>query len=329
LSLFFFEKALVHSLKIKFMDFLYIVLGLVFLVLGGDWLLKSAVGMSLRLNISKIVIGMTVVSFATSAPELIVSIKAAISGYPDIALGNVVGSNIANIGLVLAIVMVISAMRVDETFFKTDWPAMVVSSLLLVFVLKYDAVIDLWDGMLFFLLLTIFVFYLIKTQKNNIDVSVLPDAVHMKIFKILSFLVLGGFALWGGSELLVLGAVNVAASFGVSDRVIAVTVVSVGTSIPELAASVFAALKKESSISIGNILGSNIFNILSVLGITAMIKPIAVSDPRLVSFDLWWMLAFAVILLPLVLIPKKGFLDRRAGLFLLAAYIVFVIMTFN
>jgi cation:H+ antiporter len=220
-------------------------------------------------------------------------------------------------------------MRVDETFFKTDWPAMVISSLLLVFVLKHDGVINLWEGMLFFLFLIAFVYYLIKRQKNNeIEVD-LPDVVQMKVIKIFGFLVLGGLALWGGSELLVLGAVNVAASFGVSDRVIAVTVVSVGTSIPELAASVIAAVKKESSISIGNILGSNIFNILSVLGITAMIKPVAVSDPRLVSFDLWWMLAFAFILLPLVLTPKKGFLDRRAGLFLLVAYIVFVALTFQ
>ena len=113
------------------MDFLFIILGLVLLVFGGDWLLKAAVGMSLRLNISKIVIGMTVVSFATSAPELIVSVKSAMAGFPDIALGNVVGSNIANIGLILGLVMIISKMKVDASFFKTDWPAMMLSSFLL------------------------------------------------------------------------------------------------------------------------------------------------------------------------------------------------------
>lgn len=311
------------------MDFLFIVVGLVFLVLGGDWLLKSAVGMSLRLNISKIIIGMTVVSFATSAPELIVSVKSAMAGFPDIAIGNVVGSNIANIGLILGVVMIISSMRVDVSFFKTDWPAVMASSLLLYGMLLYDGEISRIDGVILFLLLIAFVVYLIKSQKSSVPEIEIPLEDTMKMYKIIWFLVIGGIALYAGSELLIKGAVNVASTFGVSDRVIAVTVVAIGTSIPELSASLIAAIKKESAISIGNVLGSNIFNILSVIGLSAIIHPIKFMDSRLLSFDMLWMLGFALILVPLVLMPKKGFLDRKAGIILVAGYVLFVFLTFS
>lgn len=311
------------------MDFLFIILGLVFLVLGGDWLLKSAVGMSMRLNVSKIVIGMTVVSFATSAPELIVSVKSAVAGFPDIALGNVVGSNIANIGLILGVVMIISKMKVDMSFFKTDWPAMIIASLLLYGILLYDSEINRIEGFVLFALMICFIFYLIKSQKNSEEEIEIPLDDTMKMYQIIWFLVIGVIALYAGSELLIKGAVNVAQTFGVSDRIIAVTVVAVGTSIPELAASLIAAIKNESSISIGNVLGSNIFNILSVLGLTAIIHPIKLMDNKLITFDILWMIGFALVLLPLVLMPKRGFLDRKAGLILLAGYILFVFITFS
>lgn len=311
------------------MDYLFIVLGLVLLVLGGDWLLKSAVGMSVRLNVSKIIIGMTVVSFATSAPELIVSIKSALDGFPDIALGNVVGSNIANIGLILGVVMIISEMKVDASFFKTDWPAMVLASFLMYFLLLYDGEIGRIEGLLLFVLLIVFVVYLIKSQKGKQVEYDIPLENSMPMYMIIWFLVIGGGALWGGSELLIKGAVHIANAFGVSDRIIAVSVVAVGTSIPELAASLIAAVKKESSISIGNIVGSNIFNILSVIGLTAMIQPIKLVDQKLLSSDLIWMIGFALVLLPLVLLPKKGYLDRKAGILLVLAYSVFIYMTFK
>lgn len=312
------------------MDFLFIVLGLVLLVAGGDWLLKSAVGISLKLKISKIIIGLTVVSFATSAPELIVSIKAGLAGFPDVALGNVVGSNIANIGLILGVVLIISKITVSSSFFTTDWPAMLLTSCLLFFVLLFDGSISRVEGLVFFMSMILFTVYLVKSQKNTADFEdVVADEKQTNSLFIVVFLILGAAALWGGSELLVYGAVNVAKVFGVSDRIIAVTLVSVGTSIPELVASIMAAIKKENDISIGNIIGSNIFNILSVLGITAMIQPIAVKDQGLVNFDIYWMLGFAVILLPLVLLPKKGILDRPAGFLLLGAYFTFVYLTFN
>ena len=311
------------------MDFLWIVAGLVLLVLGGDWLLKSAVGMSVRLNVSKIIIGMTVVSFATSAPELIVSVKSALDGFPDIALGNVVGSNIANIGLILGVVMIISEMKVDASFFKTDWPAMVIASFLMYFLLLYDGEIDRIEGSILFLLIIIFVIYLIKTQKSSEPEFEIELEKAMPMYLVIWFLIIGGGALYGGSELLIKGAVNLAKTFEVPDRIIAVSIVAVGTSIPELAASLIAAIKKESSISIGNIVGSNIFNIFSVIGLTAMIQPIKVVDQKLISFDLIWMIGFAIVILPLVLLPKKGYLDRKAGVILVLAYATFIYLTFN
>jgi len=311
------------------MDFLFIVTGLVLLVFGGDWLLKSAVGMSLRLNISKVIIGMTVVSFATSAPELIVSVKSAMAGFPDIAIGNVVGSNIANIGLILGVVMIISSMRVEISFFKTDWPAMIVSSFLLYGMLLYDGEISRMDGIILFAILIAFIVYLIKTQKGNENETEVPLDKTMQMYQVVGYLAIGGIALYAGSELLIKGAVNVATTFGVSDRVIAVTVVAIGTSIPELSASLIAAIKKESSISIGNIIGSNIFNILCVIGLSAIIHPIKFMDKKLLTSDILWMLGFALVLLPFVLMPKKGYLDRKAGIVLVASYVLFVYLTFN
>jgi cation:H+ antiporter len=308
-------------------SFLYIIIGLVLLVFGGDWLLKAAVGISLKLNLSKVLIGMTVVSFCTSAPELIVSLKSAIDGFPDIALGNVVGSNIANVGLILGVVAIICPMQVHEKFIKKDWLQMLLASFILYFILFTGYEITRLEGIVTFGLLIVWIIYMLKTLKPDEPTEEIEEISN--IYKILGFLIIGVLALYFGSDLLITGAVDLAKTFGVSERIIGVTVVAVGTSIPELAASVIAALKKESAIAIGNVVGSNIFNILGVLGLTSIIHPIKMDDLRLFSFDLIWMLAFAFILLPLVLLPKKGFIDRKAGLILVLAYGVFVFMTFS
>ncbi|WP_130733629.1 calcium/sodium antiporter [Flavobacterium sp. J27] len=306
----------------------FIIAGLVLLVLGGDWLLKSSVGLSYRLNISKIIVGLTVVSFATSAPEMIVSVKAAMNGFPDIALGNVIGSNIGNIGLVLGVVLLINAIQVDRSFYITDWPTKMIASLLLFIFLILDGGLTRVDGFLFMALLVIFLIILIRNnQKVQIDIEDTAKEKPMPYFKILGFLVVGGVALWGGSELLVEGAVSLATNLGVSKRVIAITVVSIGTSIPELASSIIAAIKKENDISIGNIIGSNIFNILSVLGVTAIIHPIEKVDVRIIHQDIYWMLGFAFILLPMVVLPKRGSLSLKEGILLLFAYGVFLYFT--
>lgn len=311
------------------MDFLLIIGGLVTLILGGNWLLKSAVALSLKLEIPKIVIGMTVVSFATSAPELIVSVNAALSGSSDLALGNVIGSNIANLGLVLGITLLLSKIDVEKSFYKTDWPVMMIASLALYFFIIGDKAIVAHEGLILFVLLVVFLIYLLRFQKTAVVDEMPEDDEPLPLYKIVLFLVLGGVSLWGGSELLIKGAVAMAQDFGISERIIGVTVVSIGTSIPELAASVIAILKKEKGISLGNLIGSNIFNILAVLGITAMITPIKVGPQGegLLTNDIFWMLGISFIILPLVFVPSRMRLNWKDGLILLAGYVAFVYIT--
>ncbi len=308
-------------------NFLFIAAGLGLLVLGGNWLLKSAVALSLRLLIPRIVIGLTVVSFATSAPELIVSLKAAVDGFPDLALGNVVGSNIANLGLVLGLVIILGSMEVKMGFFTTDWPAMMLSSILLFAFIYFDGELLRYEGGIMLLGLIMFIIYLLKFQKTPIVNEPVTTEQPMKLYMAILYLGLGGVALYFGSELLISGAVGMATYYGVSERIIAITVVSVGTSIPELAASVIAVMKKENAISIGNLIGSNIFNILGVLGLTALIKPIIVADQGLLTNDIFWMLGIAFLMLPLVFMPKKMHLGRLKGIILVAVYTLFVYLT--
>ncbi|WKD86062.1 Inner membrane protein YrbG [Polaribacter huanghezhanensis] len=311
------------------MEFLYLILGLILLISGGNWLLKAAVAISLKLNIPKIVIGMTVVSFATSAPELIVSVKSALNGFPDLALGNVVGSNIANLGLVLGITVVLSKIDVQKSFYKTDWPVMMIASGLLFYFLYNDKVIDSYEGVILFSCLILFLIYLLRFQKQAVVDEMPEDDEMLPLYKIALFFTIGGVGLWAGSEFLIKGAVDLAKDFGVSERIIGVTVVSVGTSIPELAASVIAVLKKEKAISLGNLIGSNIFNIFGVLGITAMITPIRLKDIELLDYDIFWMLGISFLILPLVFFPRKLRLDWKDGFILLVLYGIFIFTTIS
>ena len=306
------------------MNFLYIILGFALLVFGGNWLLKSAVSISLKMHIPKIVIGMTVVSFATSAPELIVSIRSAVSGFSDLALGNVMGSNIANLGLVLGITLLVSKIDIQKSFYKTDWPIMMLATLLLAFFVFNDSVVTHVEGIILFSCLFLFLIYLLRFQKQAVVDEMPEDDELLPNYKTFLFLILGSAGLWGGSELLISGATSLAKDFGVSERLIAVTIVSVGTSIPELAASLVAVIKKEKAISIGNLIGSNMFNILAVLGITSMITPVTVNDTTLLKNDIYWVIGISVLILPLVFFPKNLRLDWKDGIILLICYGVFI-----
>ena len=306
------------------MSFLFILAGLGLLVVGGNLLLKAAVSVSLRLSIPKIVVGMTVVSFATSLPELVVSVNAALAGAPSIALGNVVGSNVVNLGLVLGVTLLFGSMQVKRSFYVTDWPVMMVASSLLWFFLYNDGVLQRPEGAILLLLLVGFLWYLLKVQQPAVEDELPEDDELLSPIKNLIYLAVGVVGLWLGSEWLVGGAIDLAQTFGVSDRVIGITVVSVGTSIPELAASIIAMLKKEKAISLGNLVGSNIFNIMAVLAITGLIQPIVVDDPQFLSSDVLFMLGFALVLLPLVLVSKKRELKYWQGLALLVGYLFFI-----
>ena len=306
------------------MNFLLILIGFVLLLLGGNWLLKSAVSISLSLQIPKIIIGMTVVSFATSAPELIVSIKAALNGYPDLALGNVVGSNIANLAFVLGITLLIVKIEVQQSFYTTNWPIMMFASLLLYFFLHNDYQISSKEGIILVSFLVVFLVYLFRFQKQVAVDEMSEDIEVLSIYKTVLFLIIGAFGLWAGSELLISAATDLALDFGVSERIIGITLVSIGTSIPELAASIIAVLKKEKAISLGNLIGSNIFNILAVVGITSIITPIKANDSALYTNDIYWMLGISFLLPILVFIPAKMRLERKSGIILLIAYAIFL-----
>ncbi|MFV0565213.1 MAG: calcium/sodium antiporter [Flavobacteriaceae bacterium] len=312
------------------MSIVWVLLGFALLVVGGEFLVRSSVALSFKFNISKMVIGMTVVSFATSAPELLVSLQAALSGSPAIAINNVVGSNIANIGLVLGITALVSSIAVDKSFYKLNWPAMMVFSVLLYYFLNNDKVLSAVEGVILFALLVLFLIVLIKSTKQSNTVEDVDDALSVvSNFKIVVWLLIGALALYFGSEWLVKGAKEIAQSLGVSEAVIGVSLIAVGTSVPELAASVIAAARQEKAISLGNLIGSNIFNIGSVLGLTAIIKPIPVTEPLILSRDIFWMLGFAFILLPLVFLPKRLVITKAKGFVIVLAYAVFMYVLFR
>ena len=313
------------------MSIFLVIAGLALLVIGGDFLVRASVGLSFKLKLSKLVIGMTVVSFATSAPELLVSLQAAFDGVTDIALGNVIGSNIANIGLVLGITAIISPLVVDREFFKFNWPMMMLVSFALYFFLKNDEVLSAIEGTILFIALIVFLIILIRNSRKSTKAALedVDDTLAIvSNFKIVVWLLIGAAGLYYGSEWLVDGAKQLAKTVGVSDYAISVTVIAIGTSVPELAASVIAALKKEKAISLGNLIGSNIFNIASVLGLTAIIKPIVVNPntPEILSTNIFWMIAFAAVLVPLILVLKKFEINRLKGLLLFGTYIVFIIL---
>ena len=305
-------------------SFLLLFSGLIILIIGGNLLLKSAVSISLKFKIPKILIGLTVVSLATSAPELIISLKSALIGSPDLAIANVVGSNIANLGLVLGLTILLSPIKISKDIYKVDWPIMIFSSFCF-YVMISDSVINRSEGVILVSFLIITIFSLIKHQKNtNEEIDLEVESVDSFI-KSLIILLVGGFFLYLGSEWFISGAIELASFFGVSERIIGITVVSIGTSVPELVTSMVAIYNKEKSISLGNLLGSNIFNVFAVLGITSIVTPLFVSDTNIIDFDIYIMLFFALIIFPLIYMPNKYILGRKEGAIILFFYFLYVL----
>ena len=330
------------------LTYLYLIAGLLLLIAGGNYLVKGGVAVAKRFKVPTLIIGMTIVAFGTSSPEFIVSLQSALQGHPEISIGNVVGSNIANIGLILSITALILPMAVNRTSVKIDVPFLIFCSLLF-FTLAQDNLITRGEGLIFVILLVLFTLLSIyKGKKENptetpTEEPVKEDAPKEKELNMIGAIIMiiaSCAALTFGANLLIDSAVSIAKDFGVSERVISVTLVAFGTSIPELATSIMAAIRKENDIAIGNVVGSNIFNILFVIGASALITPIENFDFTAFSFDFYWMIIFTAILaltvIPFERIAKKikdektySILTRFEGFSMIAAYIVYVILLLN
>lgn len=315
---------------VKSMDYLMLILGLLVLIGGGEFLVKGAVGISKKLKISSLVIGMTVVAFGTSAPELLVSLKSAMLGNPGIAVGNVVGSNIANIALVLGVTVLIFPIVADKNTKQLDYPVLLFATLL-GSLLALDGVISFLEGLFMFGILVFFIYKMIHQSRTETKLKELESEEEVEEFKVISvrksilFLLIGFVGLYFGAEWFVEGAVSIAnevlATNPNKDVIIGVTVVAFGTSAPELVASTMAALKKETDISIGNLIGSNLFNNFAVLGLTSMVKPIQVSR-SIIEFDMLWMIGITLLLMLVIYIGKR--LSRLNGAVLLASYVAYI-----
>lgn len=308
------------------MDFLGILFGIILLSHGGDLLTKSSVDISLKFSVPKIIIGMTIVSFATSAPELIVSLNATLDGFSNFAIGNVLGSNIANIGLVLGIIAIIYPISLKQRFYTTDFPLLIISTCIFYFIIFTGNQISRPEGFILLFSITVILLYLFIYQKKSIsEFSDDFDRSKISISKSFLHIIFSGFLLWLGSETLIKSAISVATQFEISQRVISITMVAIGTSIPELAASVVASLKKQNDLSIGNLIGSNIFNLLVVIGITSSISPMYGIENSTIYKDMLWVVLFSAIILPLALVGRKSVLTRKKGIILLVLYLIFII----
>lgn len=296
-----------------------LILGLVFLIFGGDLLVRSAVSFAEKFGVSSFLIGVTVVSFGTSIPELMVSIQAAMDQAADIAIGNVLGSNIANIALVLGVSVVIRPLSITTNTYKLSWWVMLISSLLFILFLL-DNVITKMEGLLLIAGLFFFIIFSIKRNIPNEESIISKINIQTGIL----FFVLGSIGLYFGSELFVESAISIASFFNVPKFVIGITVVALGTSLPELVTSIVALMKGQNNISLGNLIGSNIFNVFAVLGITSLIQELGTSS-ILLFLDFGVMLAVILVFGYQLFIRKK--ISRTAGFILLSGYFSYILFS--
>lgn len=301
------------------MDYFYVVAGLIGLFFGGEALVRGSVGIARRMAIPPLLIGLTVVGFGTSTPELLVSVDAALRGVPDIAIGNIVGSNIANMLLIVGLTCMVWPIVVSGATLRRDTAVMLAAAFALVPIFAMGEMGRVAGGLLVIGLASYLIWAYLQPGEavtEDIDAPAPASALISVLW------VVGGLAiLMFGARFLVDGSVSIARGFGVSEAFIGLTIVAVGTSLPELATSVIAAFRRQSEIAIGNIVGSNIFNVLGILGITALIKPIPVAD-RFLTFDLPIMIAVSLVLTGLLL--TRPVIGRGVGLAGLAGYAVYV-----
>jgi cation:H+ antiporter len=313
-------------------DILLLIAGLVVLIMGGEFLVRGATSLALRVHISPLVVGLTVVAFGTSAPELLISLNAALGGSPDLAMGNVVGSNICNLALVLGVTVILGPVYVNPDSIRIDWPVTMGASVLL-FLLVRDQTLSFAEGLVFVIgLISYTTFIIVNSRRASraeravaTDLDV-PDTPSKSIYRDLLTILIGATGLYFGADWFVTGSIELAKFLEVSERIIGLTVVALGTSLPELVTAIVASFKKETDLAIGNLLGSNIFNILSILGITSMVKQIHVSE-TILNVDMLWMLGITLLILPLMLIRRK--LSITEGVVLLAIYVYYIYNVIN
>ena len=313
------------------MPYLQVIIGLILLIFSGESLVKGSVSLAIKLKVSTLVIGMTIVSFGTSAPELLVSIKAALSGNPDIVVGAVIGSNISNIALILGLTAFVFPIAVSRDSLAIDWPMMMLATglfyLLAGPVLTRETNIEWYEGFILFFSLFFFGAWLVRRSRKKIKLQEMDrdtpkSRSHALAYvKDLAFILAGCVGLVYGADIFLDGAKAVARLFEVSDRVIGLTLVAFGTSLPELITSLVAAFRRHSDISIGNLIGSNIFNLLAILGVTSMIKEIPVSEV-LIKVDYLWMLGVSFLVFPMMIFKLK--ITRLEGAILVLFYLVYI-----
>jgi cation:H+ antiporter len=307
-----------------------LVLGLVILLLAGDALVKGAVNLSLRLGVPALIVSLTIVAFGTSAPELLISVRAVLDDAPGIALGNVVGSNTANILLVLGIPALLATMHTSECNTAKTYKMMIAASVLFI-ALAFRGEFDAIAGLVLLAALAFMLIDQFRAARQHRaackgapeDDEEEPEGAdpEMQGWKIAVFLVLGIIGLPLGAELLVRNATLIATDWGVTDTVIGLTVVAIGTSLPELATTVMAALRRQADVALGNVIGSNMFNLLAIMGVASLVGPIPV-EPAFLSFDLWVMLGASLLLIPFVFMGRD--ITRIWGIILSALYVLYL-----
>jgi cation:H+ antiporter len=309
------------------MEYLLSITGLILLLAGGKYLVNGSVSLAHRLKVSNLVIGVTVVALGTSSPELFVSAVASFKGHSDIATCNVVGSNIANIALILAVTAVFFTIHIHRNIIVFDWPIMMIASLLfLIFI--FDHFLSRFEGIFFILLLAVYVLYLVYDSRKNHIIDEEQIRVNYPLAVAVLLIILSCVALATGSNLLVKNVSIIARNLGISERIIAVSLIALGTSLPELSTSLIAAFHKEVDISVGNIIGSNTFNLFGVLGVSAVVHPLKIN--QMVShFDIFWMLGIAFFFFVLVFLPPMKNFKRYKGLILLAIYFGYIYIIFS
>lgn len=309
------------------MTSLLLIAGLALLLISGEFLVRGGVSLAGHFKISTLVVGITVISFGTSAPELVVSLNAAISGHADISLGNVIGSNISNMALVLAMTVLIAPYFVRTRAVLHDWMMMMGVSILLMIMLLNGA-LSRPEGFILVFILLVFLFWSLRKSRNDVRSGNSSHPIPKYSLGVAVIIVIVAcVGLVFGADMLVKSATIIARKLGVSERIISVSVIALGTSLPELATSAMAAIRKQNEISIGNILGSNIFNVLAILGTTACVSPFEIKDKSF-NFDMIWMLSISALIFLLILPLKGSLLKRWKGFVLILIYFTYIYLVF-